>query len=214
MDALTLRAGLLIALAAALAQALLHSFNMLILDGRVWHLNADVDGNSLAWLGSMTIFAAAVGALLLASVTPRRASLLVLAAAFAALSLDEFIAVHERLGQEAREALGAAVAFGRVVWPVLFLPLLAAVLVAAVRSLALLEAPSRRRLIEGLGLLALAVALEAAWAAFFYAGGEEGTWPDVLEVSAEEGAELAGWIFISSALLAEFVRRAPASADR
>jgi hypothetical protein len=208
MEAMTLRAGVRIALAAALAQAVLHTFNMLVLDGRAWHLNADTDGNSLSWLGSMTIFAAALGALLLATVTPRRTSLLVLAAVLAVLSLDELIAIHERLGQEGREALDLAPELGRIVWPVLFLPLLGAVLLTGWKALGLLAPPARRQFLAGLGLLVLAVALEVVWTPFFFVGGEVGDWPDVLQVGAEEGAELAGWILVASALLAEYVRRA------
>lgn len=207
-DDVTLRAGAWIALAVAVAQAVFHTFNMLVLDGRAWHLNADEDGNTLSWLGSMTIFAAAVGSLLLASVAPRRLSLLVLAAVVAVLSLDELVAIHERLGQEGRETLGLDDELGRVVWPVLFLPLLAAVLVTAWHVLGVLAPAARRRLLLGLGLLAFAVALEVAWTPFFVAGGDVGDWPDVLQVAVEEGAEVAGWILVASALLAEFVRRA------
>lgn len=210
MAVLILRAGVLVALAAALGQALVHTFNMLVLDGHVWNLNADVDGNSLSWLGSMAILAAALGALLLATVAPRRLSLLGLAAILALLSLDELVAMHERLGQEGREALGFAAELGRVVWPVLFLPLLAGVVVTAARAFRVLAPAARRQLLVGFGLLAFAVVLEVVWTPFFFVGGEVGDWPDVLQVGAEEAAELAGWILVASALLSDYVRRAQA----
>jgi hypothetical protein len=211
MGPLTLRYGLRLAVAAAVAQGVLHTFNMLVLDGRVWHLNADEDGNGLSWLGSMTIFTAAVGTLLLAAVVPRRRALLVLAATIALLSLDELLALHERLGQEAREAVGAAAELGRVAWPLLLLPVLATLVWAAVRTLELLAPPERRRLLAGLGVLALAVALEVVWTAFFFVGGEVGDWPDVLQVGVEEGAELAGWILVASALFDAHARVAEAA---
>lgn len=67
-------------------------------------------------------------------------------------------------------------------------------------------------------LLAGAVAAEGFMTIWFAAGGERGSWPHVVKVTVEEGAELAGWIGISSGLLAAtavtLVRLGRASASR
>jgi len=59
-------------------------------------------------------------------VTRGRIGLLVLAALLAFFSLDDIVAAHERIGTIVREdVLGLPTGWGRVLWPLVFLSLLA-----------------------------------------------------------------------------------------
>jgi hypothetical protein len=124
----------------------------------------------------------------------------------ALLSLDDLLAFHERVGELA-DRLGAPpeLHLARLLWPAVFFPLLAGLLWALWR-LARESPPGPRRSLElGALFLVAAVALELASPVLFALGYGFGSVPYELEVVAEEGAELAGWILIASGLLAKFV---------
>ena len=82
----------------------------------------------------------------------------------------------------------------------LYLPLLAFVVVSLWRLAANASERIRRALLLGLALLAAAVAAEVLSAVWW----SEDSRPlvDDLEIAFEEGAELAGWILIATAVLA------------
>jgi hypothetical protein len=192
------------AFAAVALQGLVHFGNAVALDSRISSLDADHEGNLIAWAGSSAIFAAACAAGVLA-LTRRGKRLLLglLALAVAFLSFDEVAAVHERVGQAGVRVLGLGDDdYGRIIWPVVLLPLLIG-LVYGLWRLSERARPAPRQAIRvGLALLAAAVAAELAWAAFPISGGEVGSWPDALAVSLEEGLELGGWLLVASGLAA------------
>jgi hypothetical protein len=192
------------AVAAVGLQALAHVGNAVLLDHRITNLDADHDGNLLAWAGSAAIFAAACSAGVLAATRPRRRALLsLLAAAALFLSLDETASIHERLGQAGVNALALGDDdYGRLIWPFLLFPILVIVALGLWR-VASTARPAPRRAIEvGFVLLAAAVVAELAWAAFPLSGGEIGSWPDALAVATEEGLELGGWLLVAGGLAA------------
>jgi hypothetical protein len=114
--------------------------------------------------------------------------------------------IHERLGDLADRAEGlAAWEPARLLWPVVFLPVLAGLFLGLWWLARDLPPPRAGRHVRtGLVLLAVAVALEVASAALIRAGHDRGSGLYELEVLLEEGAELAGWILIAGALLAAF----------
>jgi hypothetical protein len=91
-----------------------------------------------------------------------------------------------------------------VLWPGLYLPLLAALAVALVAVARELPRDARRFVVAGLALLAAAVALEVLSAGVIRSGHDRGSLLYELETVLEEGAELAGWILIAGALLSAF----------
>lgn len=197
-----LAAGIVLSVAGVAAQTVLHLTDILAFDRSVNTFDADEDYSISSWASVAVTFAAASSALLLGVVLRSR---LFYAAAivFAFLSLDDFIRFHERVGE-----LGSVVGIeqeeelGRVIWPVLLFPLL--FVTAALLWLAAKEFSGRVAwlLRGGLILLAAAVVLEAASSALFQLDYGHRTWPYELEVILEEGAELAGWIWIATALTA------------
>jgi hypothetical protein len=190
------------AVAAVTLQALAHVGNAVLLDHRITNLDADHDGNLLAWAGSAAIFAAACSAALLA-VIRRRALLGLLALAALFLSLDETASIHERLGQAGVNALSLSDDdYGRLIWPVLLFPILVVVALGLWRVAETARPDPRRAIAIGFVLLVAAVAAELVWAAFPLSGGEIGSWPDALAVAIEEGLELGGWLLVAGGLAA------------
>lgn len=188
-------------------------------DRDVFVLLADSDDSVFAWASIVATFAAALGALLLSFVDDERRRLLrFVAAAAAFLSLDDFVQIHERLGELADEAENeASWEPARLLWPVIFFPLLGVLFLALWRLAERLARRAGRFVLVGLALLAAAVVLELASAGILRAGYDRGTTLYELEVVAEEGAELAGWILLAGALLASFalaVRRDEATMRR
>jgi hypothetical protein len=199
-------AGVCIAAAGVMVQTAAHLVNVRVLDGEVWSLSADVDGNAFAWASAASTLAAAFLAAALALLLPRRAHMLwLLAALLAFLSLDDIARIHETTGRWVVGLSGADLDYSRLVWPVLFLPILLACWVLLLRTAGTMDPRSRRALYVGLGALGAALAAEAVSTAWIANGAAAGSWPDAIEVVFEEGAELAGWILISSALAATAV---------
>ena len=184
------------------AQTLAHLTNAFVLDHRVWNLSADADGNAFSWLSSVVTFAAALAAAGVAYALPSaRGRMLGLAAVFAFFSLDDIVAFHERGGQKVRgDLLGLETGWGRLVWPVLFFPLLAFAFLTLLRLARSAPPRARRALHLALGLIVVALVVEVAWAAYVVSDGDPLAWPNTLEVGFEEGAELAAWFLIVGAL--------------
>jgi hypothetical protein len=132
----------------------------------------------------------------------RTAAWLALAVALALLSLDDIVALHERMGGVA-DALGLWDHANRAVGLILLAPVLAAALALACWLSRPAEAEVRRRVDMGMVLLAVAVLFEAAGSQLIRNAGWSGAEPPYLaEVLVEEGMELAGWILLGSRLAA------------
>jgi hypothetical protein len=210
--------GVRLAVIAVALQTLSQLAHWFVFDGGLKDLGADEDVNVWAWASSAATVIAAFMALALADVLPRaRGRLVVLTLILAFFSLDDLIRLHERVGTRFREdILGLGDGFGRVFWPLLFLPLLAAafLLLWWLASRAPRRAGLAIRL--SLGLLAFSVLAEEASAIIVRTVGAESAAYGI-EVAIEEGAELGAWIVIAFALaatLAASLAARPAAAAR
>ena len=186
-----------IALAAVIVQSAAELANFGF-DADLDALNADEEFNAFAWASSVSTFAAAFFLFVpaVAAGTLDRVTVL-LSGSLAFLSLDDAIGLHERLAEHSVEILDAEVSLQRVVWPLVYLPLLAFVFVILWR-MARCGSPTSIALKAGLFLLAAAIVAELTSALYVEEGVD--TWPAAIEVAFEEGAELAGWILIAGGL--------------
>jgi hypothetical protein len=207
--------GFVAAVVAVAVQTVAHLTNAFVLDYEIRNMDADADGNALSWASSVAIYTAAVGAFLfsLSASSPRR--FVALGAVFVFFSLDEVAAIHEQVVTVSVRGLDVPTSVGRALWPILYLPLLVFVVITLWRLAASAPDLIRRVFLLGLALLAAAVLAEAMTALW----SSEGSRPlvDDLEVAAEEGAELAGWIFVATAFAAlhfDRVARAGAGCTR
>jgi hypothetical protein len=194
--------GIGISVAGVLTQTALHLTDIVVFDRGVNAFDADEDFSAASWGSIAATFGAAFAALLLGLVLRHR-FFVALAALFAFLSFDDFMRIHERVG-EIGLRLGAESEWeiGRVIWPLIFLPLFSAAAVLLWLAAGRFARPASTLTRWGLLLLAAAVALEASSTALFHLGYGHRTWPYETEVILEEGAELTGWIWIASALTA------------
>jgi hypothetical protein len=197
-----LTVGVGIAVAGGLVIVVAHAINALVLDDRFFELNARSEGNFFTWASSSAAFGAAFAAAVHAIVFERhRLRWVVVAVAFAYSSLDDFIRVHERLGQALyTDTLGLSKELASRLEILTFAPLLAAGFLAA-WSLSRVQ-PGRVGTLLRYGLITLAVAL-----AFELVAGStrlllDGplAWIDELRIASEEGLELAGWTVVATAL--------------
>jgi len=195
-------AGIALAAIGLVVQSLLHLAEIVVFDRGVNTLDLDEDYGIGSWASVVATFTAGAAAALLAVICRDRV-FVALAALLAFLSFDDYIRLHERVGQ-AGELFGLDpdLELGRVIWPALLFPLL------AVGGALLWIASNQfggsipRLLRAGLVLLGVAVVLEAASAALFQFDYGHRSWPYEIEVLVEEGAELVGWTWIATALLA------------
>src|SRR5215213_9189819 len=117
-------------------------------------------------------------------------------------SLDDIARYHENLGSAVREDVGAQSGYGRLIWPIVFFPLLGTAFVLLWRLSERVYERAARFIRLGLVMLVLAVFAEAGSTVFHVGSDAEGTFPDVLEVSVEESLELAAWVLIAAAITA------------
>ncbi len=199
--------GVTIAVATVTAQSAAHLLGVHVYDDRFFHMNADDEHGLPAWLGASATFAAAFGVLMLALLRATiDRKLIALACLLAFFSLDDAVAIHERIGEKVAGAFGYGDIAERLAWPAVFLPLFLAGLVLLVYVGRQLPVRLERLLHWGVGLLALALAAEAVSSVLYaFLDVERGSWPDSLEVIVEEGAELGAWMLIATALLAGVV---------
>jgi hypothetical protein len=198
-----LRVGLVAGAVAVAAQTVAHGTNEILFDSRYDPLSADVDWSIFSWASSVATFAGALAAAILAVAVRRtRRRFAVLAVLLVFFSLDDIARAHENVAGLAVDVLGTPSYVGRLLWELIYAPVL--LLAFVLLWLTAQEAPARpRRAIQyGLALLVAAVVAEGATTLWFAGGGKRGSWPHVAEVTLEEAAELAGWIAISSGLLA------------
>ncbi len=202
-----LTAALVAATAGVAVQTAVDLVDFWAFDRSVEILLADSDVSVFSWASVAATVAVALGAVLLTTVMPRSRALLWFVAGTAAyLSLDDQLGIHERVGDLADRA-DSLVRWepARVFWPLVYLPLLAAFLLALRHVARRLPVRQARFLLVGIALLVAAVAFELLSAAVVRAGFDRSSVVYELEVVLEEGAELAGWILIAGALLSAFV---------
>ena len=181
-----------VALALAVALVVLQLGQELVLGDPVAMLDADEEHNLWTWTHVAVQLATCFSLLLLAAQSSRRAPLWFAAATMLFLSLDEFLEIHGRLADELVFFPHA----GRLIWPMLYLPLLGALLVVLWRT-AEPDHDSARALVRaGLALLVTAVVLELASVGIFLVADGFGVLYNI-EVALEEGAEGAGWLMVA-----------------
>ena len=195
-------AGVLLALLAVTVQTALYMADIYAFDRRVRTLDLDGEGGFAAWTGSVATFSTGFVALLLSFVeSSRRLCLLALAGAVTFLSIDESLIIHERLGLAITEALDLSDKYVRVAWPAVYLPLLVAVAALVFQLARTSTDPARRLLVGGLVVLAGAVGLEIAKLALdLIPSLPIRGWLYTAQIALEEGAELAGWILLTTGL--------------
>ena len=198
---------------AVLGQSVIHLVNLLAFDLGIHVLNADADGTVFAWASVVVTFLAATMAALLAALRPGHAVLLLsLAAALVFLSLDDSVQIHERVS-ELKTQLGPITHFARTFWPLVYLPLLAAVFLGLGVVARGMRPALRRLVVLGLGLLVAAILLEMASPLLFAVGYDHGDLGYELEAVIEEGAELGGWMLIALALAATVCTATPSGSE-
>jgi hypothetical protein len=202
--------GVTLTVAAAAAQSIAHLVNLAFFDLEIDAIDVDSDSGAFAWASSVATFGAALVVAQLWLLEPgriRRGLLPALAAALAFFSLDDMLALHERVSALENEFAGIE-HFSRTFWPLVFMPLLAGALVV----LWLLSMQMRPRpalaLRAGLALLVAAIGLEMISPALFELGFDHMDAPYQAETIVEEAFELAGWMLIATALVAEVFRAA------
>ena len=162
--------GIWLAVLGAVVQGVVH---LATYNRAVDLLNADDEGNVWSWASSGTTFAAAVAALVLLSVRPSATVPFVLiAGALFFLSMDDAITLHERLVHSRVESLGPIDDGARVVWPIVYLPVLVAAFVLLWTLSQVVPRRADRLLRLGLVLLVGAIVVEIATAAIIEAGYE------------------------------------------
>jgi hypothetical protein len=199
-----MRVAVALAIAGAVVQTISQLLNYFVFDFEIWNLNVDADNNAFAWASSVAQFAAAFccALLLLAGWWSFR-RLLALTLILVYFSVDDIARFHEEIAYAFREdVLGLQLAYGRVIWPIMFFPLLAAAFILLWRFAE--QAPERagRAVRLGLVMLVLAVFAEAFSTVFHVGTDPEGTLQDILQVAVEESLELAAWVLIAGATAA------------
>jgi hypothetical protein len=118
-------------------------------------------------------------------------------------SLDDIARFHEEIAYSFREdVLGVQLAYGRIIWPIMFLPLLAAAFILLWRFAERTSESPGRAIRISLVMLVLAVFAEAFSTVFHVGDDPEGTLQDILQVAVEESLELAAWVLIAAAAAA------------
>lgn len=204
LPGLIVRVGVWVAVVGFAAQGIADIVGFIWFDGTVGQLSADAEPTIWSWASSTATACAALAAGLLAVAHGgRRRTYLFLAATLAFFSADDMLQIHERLNAN----LGGADETTRIVWPVVYLPLLIASFLLLWRCAAHACGPASRSIRLGLLMLVAAVGCEVVSFGMVQIELDRGTFAYELEVIVEEGLELAGWILIASGLMAGLVDR-------
>ena len=196
-----LRPALWLLVAAAAVQSLLHLVDLAVFDLRLDRINADKDASVAGWLGTVTTWSTALGALLLALLARAvRAPMLALAGLCGFLSLDDMVVLHEIVANVAQrfDAYGHD---GYTFWPLVYFPLMCVVGWLLLRTARSVDVGTGRFLVAGLACLVSAVALEATAPVLYALGSDHGQPLYELEVTVEEALETLGWGAIALGLL-------------
>jgi hypothetical protein len=192
-----LHVGVVVAVVGAVVQTAVHSINHL-LSGPAF-LSVNEEHNPITWVHSSLILLAGFGVALLALVDARRRrSALAAAAILVFLSLDEAVSIHENLARATLDLAGLSRTWDSVVWPILFVPL-AAALVALLWAL-LRTAPRRIRRYVTVALLWLGAAVLVEIVAAPVSTGRNAA--HAIAGAGEEAAEFIGWSMLAAGLIA------------
>jgi hypothetical protein len=203
------RVTLVLTVVSSVLLTITHLVDVLGLGGRIHSLDADRDGGLWTWASVAAQAAGAALLALLAVTSLRWRAFAWCSAALAFLSLDDSLVIHEKLG--------AALSFfphgSRLAWPLVYLPLLAALTIALWRMAEAQDGRWMRVLVRGgLCALVLAVVLEVGTLALFLVGQGDNSVGYEIEVAIEESLEMAGWIWIAGGLAVRVVQHLTDSA--
>jgi hypothetical protein len=178
--------------------------DVLALHRRIRAFDADLDGGLWTWASVATEAAGAALLLLLAMTAVRWRAFAVCSLILAYFSLDDAVLIHEGIAG----ALDFFPHSSRIIWPLLYLPLLVGLTIQLWRIAEAQHGPQVRALVRG-GLVALVVAvlLEGGSPLLFALGQGEGSIGYELEVALEEGLEMTGWIWITGGIAITLVQR-------
>lgn len=209
-----LRAGRALAVVAVIGLLVVHFTNALLLDHQVPGLDANHEGTPLTWASGVATAAVAIAALVAAVMTGPRLPLVILGLSTAFLSMDDMIALHERLAAMLVTALDVSDTWDSLLWPALYLPLMLVTAVLILRMTRSGTPEAFRMSLFGLGMLVAAVGLEVVTAPW-----SSGTnLVHTVQGGVEEALELGGWVYIATAaiatMLANVVRQATAVGHR
>jgi len=153
-----------------------------VYDLRVRALDSNADGAILERLGDAALLAAAVAAAFLAAHPPRRATTVGLSLLLAFLAVDRLVGLHEEVSH----------------WRVLYLPIVAATLLALAAVAGDLRPAGVRLLLGGILLLAFSFVLHelGAWLMVRLGAAPDG-WAYQLKVGVKHGTEVAGWLLVA-----------------
>jgi len=192
-------------------QSVLHLIDAAAFDLRIERLDADRDLSVWSWAGSAAELMAGSGAALLLVLTPRRWKTFgFLTLVFVFFSMDDTVQVHERLSHVLDRFPDWSWIPRRVVWPVLYAPLMLVTCALLWRMSGAMNGLCRRSARGGLVLLGIAVVLEFAVSTAIIKAGYGRTDDDTrvggmlyeYEVVVEEALELGGWLLIAAGLIA------------
>jgi hypothetical protein len=198
------RTGVIAAIVAAVSQSIIYLFSAAFL-GNSWVFNVDIDAGVFTWASATVTAFAALALAVLSLVRPHHRWLNALAAlVILYLSLDDQIAIHERIGTYLEDHVVQSVS--GILWEIAYIPLLLfPFLTFAWIASNVVTRPERRAIGLGLGLLVGALfaeaihgvigALQSAANFRYYA-----------EVTIEEGMELAAWIVLASVTMSLLLR--------
>jgi len=173
-----------------------HLVNEFALGARIGALDAEEDGGVWTWASVAAQAAGATLLAMLAALSVRWRPYLICALGLAFLSLDDAVLIHEKLGY----ALSFFPHSTRLIWPLLYLPLLGFLAIQLWRIADTHGGVWVRAFTRGgLAALVVAVVLEAGTPVLYAVGlGESAVYE--LEVVLEEGLEMVGWVLIVGAL--------------
>ena len=192
--------GFNVALAVVVVQTIGHLVDWIATGNDIVLLNADSDQSIYPWIPVAAIYTGALALFLQQLIAPASGFRRWLPLVLAYLSLDEMVAIHERITSILRR-LHINIAHAREIWPVVYLPLMAATAIVLWRMAETMTPRAMRFIRVGLVFLATAVVLEVLSAKLV----------DVhptayqIEVIVEQNLELAGWTLIGAALLSHVV---------
>lgn len=197
-----LRLGWVLAGSTGAILLLAHLVNHVALDDRIGELQASAEQNVWSWAASMATLVAGLSALLYAGSSRHSRRAWTLGVLLVYFALDDYIEIHEHLGDGVSDALSLPDYVGPRLWVVLYLPLVGAV--AALLWLLAAELGGRLRngILAGAALLAAGYLLEAAGIATKRLEDAGYELPHAFRAGLEESAELAGWIVLAAALTA------------
>jgi len=200
--------GAYTAIAVTVIQTVGHLYDWLATDLDIILLNADHDQAIYAWVPTTAIFMGALALFLQQQIVPVTGFRRWLPAILAYLSLDEMVALHERV-LKVLDKLSITASHGRVIWPLIYLPVLAATTIALWRMAGTMTTRAGLFVQTGLVMLAVAVMLEVGSVALVddYENAYQ------VEVIVEQNLELAGWTLLGAALLSTAGRALANAAD-